>query len=217
MKKTAFIFIFQIISSILFAETGPTQTATAKTKAGLILDAMSKKYAAIPSFSANFTYSTEGLKESYKGDVTVKAKKFRLKLAGQEIFNNGQTVSTFIKETNEVNISNFDPTEEGINPAKIYTIYKKGYKYTFIEEQKAGKSVYEVVELTPEKATSQIAKLRITVDKKDKSVKSWKITTKDGKKQNFKIDKFIALKGLSDAHFNFDKTKYPGVEVIDLR
>ncbi len=217
MKKTTFIFIFQIISGLLFGNTGPTQTAAAKAKAGVILDAMSKKYAGIPSFNASFTYSTEGLKESYKGDVTVKNKKFRLKLAGQEIFNNGQTVSTFIKETNEVNISNFDPAEEGINPAKIYTIYKKGYKYTFIEEQKAGKSVYEVVELTPEKATSQIAKLRITVDKKDKSVKSWKITTKDGKKQNFKIDKFVAIKVLSDGHFDFDKTKHPGVEVIDLR
>lgn len=138
-------------------------------------------------------------------------------MAGQEIFNNGQTVSTFIKETNEVNISNFDPAEEGINPAKIYTIYKKGYKYTFLEEQKAGTKVYEVVELTPEKSNTQIAKLRITVDKKDKSVKSWRITTKDGKKQNFKIDKFTAINNLTDAYFNFDKNKYPGVEVIDLR
>ncbi len=217
MKNIVFIGLLFCFHTNSFAKTTPNQTASSKAKAGLILDAMSKKYAAIPSFNANFTYSTEGTKESYKGDVTVKNKKFRLKLAGQEIFNNGLTVSTFIKETNEVNVSNFDPAEEGINPAKIYTIYKKGYKYTFIEEQKAGASVYEVVELTPEKATSQIAKLRITVDKKDKTVKSWKITTKDGKKQNFKIDKFTILKGLSDSHFNFEKAKYPGVEVIDLR
>jgi outer membrane lipoprotein carrier protein len=217
MKKNLILCFLVVFAGNLLANTTPTQASDAKAKAALILDAMSKKYAAIPSFNANFTYSTEGLKEAYKGDVTVKNRKFRLKLAGQEIFNNGATVSTFIKETNEVNVSNFDPAEEGINPAKIYTIYKKGYKYAFIEEQKAGKSVYEVVELTPEKANSQVVKLRITVDKKDKTVKSWKITTKDGKKQNFKIDKFTEIKGLSDAHFNFDKTKYPGVEVIDLR
>jgi outer membrane lipoprotein carrier protein len=217
MKKNLILCFLVVFAGNLLANTTPTQASDAKAKAALILDAMSKKYAAIPSFNANFTYSTEGLKEAYKGDVTVKNRKFRLKLAGQEIFNNGATVSTFIKETNEVNVSNFDPAEEGINPAKIYTIYKKGYKYAFIEEQKAGKNVYEVVELTPEKANSQVVKLRITVDKKDKTVKSWKITTKDGKKQNFKIDKFTEIKGLSDAHFNFDKTKYPGVEVIDLR
>ncbi|MES2797173.1 MAG: outer membrane lipoprotein carrier protein LolA [Bacteroidota bacterium] len=213
MRKSIIVYVILAFSGYLFANNAPSQSS----KAGTILDAMSKKYAAIPSFNASFTYSTDGLKDSYKGEVTVKNKKFRLKLAGQEIFNNGQTVSTFIKETNEVNVSNFDPAEEGINPAKIYTIYKKGYKYAFIEEQKAGTKVYEVVELTPEKVNSQIAKLRITVDKKDKSVKSWRITTKDGKKQSFKIDKFVALKGLSDTHFNFDKAKYPGVEVIDLR
>ncbi len=218
MKKIILLSICSVLNfAFAYSTEIPTQNTASKAKAGLILDAMSKKYAAIPSFNATFTYSTEGLKDSYKGDVTVKGKKFRLKLAGQEIFNNGVTVSTFIKESNEVNVSNFDPAEEGINPAKIYTIYKKGYKYTFIEEQKAGTKVYEVVELTPEKATSQVAKVRITVDKKDKSVKSWKITTKDGKKQNFKIDKYVVLKGISDGYFTFDKTKYPGVEVVDLR
>ena len=218
MKKILVLSLFSVLKfCFAFGSEIPTQTGLLKSKAGIILDAMSKKYAAVPSFNASFTYSTEGLKESYKGDVTVKSRKFRLKLAGQEIFNNGAIVSTFIKESNEVNVSNFDPSEEGINPAKIYTIYKKGYKYTFIEEQKAGTSIYEVVELTPEKTTSQIAKLRITVDKKDKSVKSWKITTKDGKKQNFKIDKFVVLKGISDGFFTFDKSKYPGVEVVDLR
>lgn len=217
--KTPFLIIALLIGiyANINASKGPVQTPNASAKAGLILDAMSKKYAAVTSFNASFTYNTEGLKEAFKGDVTVKGKKFRLKLAGQEIFNNGQIVSTYIKESNEVNVSNFDPTEEGINPAKIYTIYKKGYKYTFIEEQKAGKNVYEVIELSPEKNASQVTKIRITVDKKDKSVKSWKITTKDGKKQIFKVDKFVALTGISDAHFTFDKSKYPGVEVVDLR
>ncbi len=218
MQKIFFIPLLLLsISYNSISEDLPTQNINAKAKAGLILDAMSKKYSAIPSFNASFTYNTEGLIEAYKGDATVKGKKFRLKLAGQEIYNNGTTVSTFIKESNEVNISNFDPAEEGINPAKIYTIYKKGYVYTFIEEQKQGKNVYEVVELSPEKQTSQVAKIRITFYKKYKSVKSWKITTKDGKKQIFKVDKFVAVNGISDAYFTFDKSKYPGVEVIDLR
>jgi outer membrane lipoprotein carrier protein len=213
----AIILLFSIGHFFSVASELPLQTPASKTKAGLILDAMSKKYAKIPNFSAAFTYNTEGLKETYKGDVTVKGKKFKLKLAGQELYNNGAIVSTYIKESNEVNISNFDPTEEGINPAKIYTIYKKGYKYAFIEEQKSGSNIYEVVELTPEKTTSQVAKVRITVDKKDKSVKSWKITTKDGKKQVFKVDKFTPITTIADSFFTFDKSKFPGVEVVDLR
>lgn len=188
-------------------------------KAGAILDAMSKKYKAMTSFQAVFTYTAESgnVKESLKGDVTVKGPKFRLKLAGQEVFNNGQTISTYIKETNEVNISNYDPADNDLNPSRIYTIYKKGYKYLFVEEMKEGTKVYEVVELTPENKASQVKSVRISVDKKDKSVKSWRITNKDGKRTTYKMDKFTPNAKISDAYFVFDKGKYPGVEVIDLR
>ncbi len=206
-----------LVIAVLTAFAGYTFAQTSKAKATAILDAMSKKYATIPSFNANFTYNTEGTKENYKGDVTVKGRKFKLKLAGQEIFNNEKIVSTYVRESNEVNITNFDPAEEGINPAKIYTLYKKGYKYNFIEEVKAGAETHEVVELIPEKAGGQVAKIRITVNKIDKAVRSWKVFNRDGKKQNFKIEKFAVIKGISDTFFTFEKAKYPGVEVVDLR
>lgn len=214
MKK-----IFFLIVTLIGANFSVTHAQDARASA--ILDAMSKKYKAMPSFQAAFTYTTEGagVKESMKGDVTVKGTKYRLKLAGQEVFNNGQTVSTYIKETNEVNITNYDPNDGGgnIDPTKIYTIYKKGYKYLFIEEQKEGAKVYEVVELTPENKAAQVKNVRITVDKKDRSVKAWKITDKSGKKTTFKVDKFTPNSNIPDSFFTFDKSKYPGVEVIDLR
>ena len=212
MKKTIAVAIL----SLSFSLSSFAQDAKAKN----ILDAMSKSFKAMNAFQANFTYSTEGVgvKETAKGDVTVKGTKFRLKMVGQEIYNNGQTVSTFIKENNEVTINNYEPSDNDINPAKIYSIYKKGYKYVFVEEQKQGTTVYEVIELTPENKTSQVKNVRISVDKKDKSVKAWKITNKDGKKTIFKVDKFMANPaGITDAYFTFDKTKNPGVEVVDLR
>lgn len=188
-------------------------------KAGAILDAMSKRYKAMSSFQAAFTYTAESgsVKETLKGDVTVKGTKFRLKLAGQEVFNNGQTVSTYIKETNEVNISSYDPADNDLNPSRIYSIYKKGYKYLFLEEQKEGTKVYEVVELTPENKASQVKNVRISVDKKDKSVKSWRITDKSGKKTTYRVERFVPNVKINDTYFVFDKSKYPGVEVIDLR
>jgi outer membrane lipoprotein carrier protein len=188
-------------------------------KAGAVLDAMSKKYKALGSFQATFTYMIEGKpKETMKGDVTVKGTKFRLKLAGQEIYNNGQTVTTFVKETNEANISTYEPGDNDINPAKIYSIYKKGYKYKYIAQQKQGASTVEIIELTPENKAAQVKNLNITIDAKDKSVKSWKITDKSGKKTTFKIDTFKPNPaGVDDKYFAFDKAKYPGVEIVDLR
>ncbi|WP_234735965.1 LolA family protein [Tellurirhabdus bombi] len=184
-------------------------------KAGDLLDAMGKKFQALDAYNAAFTYAAAG--DSYKGDVTVKGTKFRLKLAGQEVFNDGKTVSTYVKETNEVNVQDFEGTTGDINPAKIYTIYKNGYNYKYVGEQKQAGQAVEVVELTPEKKNTQVAKVQIAVNKKDKSVKSWKITDKAGKVTSYTITQFTPNPKLADNYFNFDKSKYPGVEVVDLR
>ncbi|MEY4986947.1 MAG: hypothetical protein RL567_726, partial [Bacteroidota bacterium] len=71
-------------------------------KAIRFIDGMQKKYKSMGSFSANFSYQTDG-GNPMNGSITVKGTKFRLKTAGQEIFNNGKEVATYIKEINEVN------------------------------------------------------------------------------------------------------------------
>ncbi|WP_028663811.1 LolA family protein [Runella zeae] len=200
------------ISHLLYAQTDK--------RAAAILDAMSNKYKSMTTFRVAFTYTSEGTgpKETLKGDATVKGTKFRLKMAGQEIFNDGKTMTTYIKESNEATVNNYDPKEVGdIDPTKVYTIYKKGYKYVFIEEVTESGRVYEVVEISPEKKESKVAKVQIKVDKKDKSVKSWKITQRNGQRVVFKVDKFTPNVSVEDKFFAFDASQYKGVEVIDLR
>lgn len=186
-------------------------------RAGDILDAMSKKYKTYKTFQASFSFTADGA-SPFKGDVTVKDQKFRLKLGGQEVFNDGKTMSTYIKESNEVNVQDYDASANtDFNPSRIYSIYKKGFNYRFIGEQKqAGKPV-EVVELTPEKKNTQVTKIQISVDKADSSVRNWQITDKAGKKTTYTISKFTPNVNVADSYFIFDKAKYPGVEVVDLR
>lgn len=78
----------------------------AQNKAQSYIDNMQKKFKSFGAFSANFSYSSDG-GSTMNGSITVKGNKFRLKTAGQEIFNNGKEVATYIKEINEVNISSF--------------------------------------------------------------------------------------------------------------
>ena len=189
-------------------------------RAGDILDAMSAKYKSYASYQTVFTYTagSGAAKDSYKGDLIVKGAKFRLKLAGQEVFNDGKTLSTYVKESNEVNVQDYDDSATGeFNPSTIYTIYKKGFGYKFLKEVKQGGRTLEVIELLPEKKKAQIARLQISVDKNDKSVRNWQITDKDGKLTTYVIDKFTPNTGMADSYFVFDKSKYPGVEVVDLR
>lgn len=185
-----------------------------------ILDAMSKRYKSLKSYQAAFTYTSAGggSKESYKGDLTVKNEKFHLILGGQEVFTDGKTMSTYIKETNEVNVQDYDASGGGeLNPTQIYTIYKRGFDYRFLKEQKEGGRTLEVIELTPNRPKSPIATLQISVDKADKSVRNWLIINKDGKRTTYTITKFTPNVNVPDSYFVFDKGKYPGIEVVDLR
>ncbi|HEV7348475.1 outer membrane lipoprotein carrier protein LolA [Telluribacter sp.] len=216
MKRTMVVVVL-VVAGLLTAVTNPTLAQNDK-KAAAILDAMSNKYKNMKSFKAAFTYSPEGGK-AMKGDATVKGTKFRLTMAGQEIFNDGTTMATYIKETNEVNIQDFDPNEAGgLDPTKIYTAYKTGFKYNFLKEVKEGGQTYELVELTPTaNKNSQVSKVEIQVNKADKSIKSWKIFQKNGQRVTYKVDNFQPNVNVADSFFAFNAKQYPGVEVVDLR
>ncbi|MBT9392542.1 outer membrane lipoprotein carrier protein LolA [Hymenobacter sp. NST-14] len=190
-------------------------------KAGKILDQMSSKYQAMKAFKATFTQTLENdaakVKENLTGDITVSGQKFRLKMSGQEVINNGQTMWTYMKSENEVNISDYEPDEQEISPSQIYTLYKKGYKYTYVQEAKEGGETVDVIDLSPEDRNNPVYKVRLKVSRADKSVKSWQMFKKNGNRYTYRISKFVPNFPVDATTFNFDKNKYKGVKVIDLR
>ena len=200
------------ISLLILCVLGVHISFSQANKALSLIDGMQKKYKNMGPFSANFSYQTDG-SAAMTGSITVRGTKFRLKTAGQEIFNNGKEVATYIKEINEVNLAAFDPTEGDLNPAKIYSFDKKAYKTSVLSEA-GGVST---VEMVPLGKTAQIQKISLKIGSKDFSIKDWTIVNKAGKKQNFKVTQLIPKAGLDDKYFTFDKKQFPGVEVNDLR
>ena len=74
MKKFIFLIFSLLVTQVTLAQYDAQALAT--------LDAMSKKYKAYTSFEANITTTmtneTEGVKEEYKGKITVKGDKYKL-------------------------------------------------------------------------------------------------------------------------------------------
>ncbi len=213
MKKSILFLVLVVLAKASIAQYDP--------KALEILEAMSKKYKAISTFEANLTSAltneTEGIKEEFKGKITVKGDKFKLTLEDQEIINNGTTVWTYLPSAKEVNIDNFDPKSDDINPAKIFDIYKKGFKYLYLGDKTEAGQVLEEIDLVPEKKNAQYFKIKMMISKKDKSIQSWTMFDKSGNRYKYLITKFTPNVKLEDTFFSFDAKKYPGVEVIDLR
>ena len=75
----------------------------------------------------------------------------------------------------------------------------------------------DVIELSPEDRNNPIFKVRMKVSKADKSVKSWQMFKKNGNQYTFYIKKFQPNPSTNAGTFAFDKAKYKGVKVVDLR
>lgn len=198
-----------------------TASAQYDPKALEILEAMSKKYKSIPAYETNFSYTltndVEKVNEEFKGKLTVKGDKYRMVLPEQEVINNGATIWTYLPDAKEVNIDNYDQNSDDINPFKIYEIYKKNFKYLYLQEKTEGGVLCEEIDLVPEKKDAQYFKIKMFISKKEKTVQGFTMFDKGGNRYKYSITKFVPNSKVEDTFFSFDPKKYPGVEIIDLR
>ncbi len=216
MKRIILLFLMSGLVWNVFAQ----QDEYAKK----ILDAMSQKYKSIPSYKANFVYKlenkVENINEMFKGEIIVKGDKYHLLLSDQEIYNNGKTIWTYLKDANEVNIDNYVPESGDMSPSNIYNAYKNGYKYQFVEEKKEGSKGFNVIELQPEDPEDRnkmFFKVILNIDKSTNLIDNWKMYDRTGNVYTYTISGFNPDYKVTEENFEFDQSKYPGVEVVDLR
>src|SRR3990170_3259094 len=213
MKNLIFSFLTLVLAITASAQYDP--------KALEILDAMGKKYKSIPAYETNFSYTltndVEKVNEEFKGKLTVKGDKFRMVLPEQEVINNGATIWTYLPDAKEVNIDNYDQSSDDINPFKIYEIYKKNFKYLYLQEKTEGGVLCEEIDLVPEKKDAQYFKIKMFINKKEKTIQGFTMFDKGGNRYKYAVTKFTPNSNVADDYFTFDPKKYPGVEVIDLR
>lgn len=214
MKKIGLLMILVFV----LANTGWAQR---DPKALEILDAMSEKYQNINAFKAKLVYKlenpTERLNETFRGEITVMGDMYRLKIGEQEIINNGTTIWTYLEEVNEVNVDNYYPEDDPMAPGKIYTIYREGYKYTFVEEDKQKGQLVEIIDLEPDNKDEPFFKIRLTIAKEDKTLLDYTVFDKNGNRYLWTVSDFDPSLKLTASHFEFDPSQYKDVEIIDLR
>ncbi len=202
MKK---LFIILLVCGIVYPAPGQ--------KATDILEAVNRKYSSFSSYSATFNVSGA---EKYSGSLLSKGKKYKLTFGGQEVYNNGKDVYTYMPDVNEVNITAYrEGDESDISPNNIFNLYKKGYAASYKGEVTRGGKKYDAITLTP-KTRSSVLRIELIVGKTDRLMEAWTIHDKSGE-TTFTMTGFKPNVTVADAAFTFDKSKYPKVEVVDLR
>jgi outer membrane lipoprotein-sorting protein len=214
--KAVFFSVFILFAGPLFAQ----QDAKAKE----ILDKLSqtnKNYKTIQiDFSFTLENKTGSITETNEGSVALKGKSYRLHMPamGMEVFSDGVATWSYLTESNEVNISESDAdSEAALNPANLFTIYEKGFNYTYIGEESVGSKTAQVIDLVPTDKARNFVKVRLYVDKAKYQILKAKTFNKDGNAYTLSLKNMKTDQSLVDDYFKFDPAKYPKVEVNDMR
>ncbi|MFM7711032.1 MAG: LolA family protein [Ferruginibacter sp.] len=214
-SRATLLFFFFLVVGI-----APVLAQKNDAQAKKILDEVSTQFKSMKTVQANFTLKIENAAGkslgSKTGMVYMKGTKYRVSITGQDIYSDGSNTWTFDKASNEVTINKLDPSANTITPQKLFTnFYDKDFLYKYNGEVKEdGKNVQEV-ELTPTDKSKPFFKVLVHIS--NKTIVSTKIFETAGNRITYKVSKFGAGSGVTDATFVFDAKKYPGVEIVDLR
>lgn len=221
MKKISLLVSSVLLSLALVAQVGSNPTKS-DPEAKKILDAVSAKFKGFASPQATFTYKVENAQgkalSTKRGSVTMKGSKFRVAMDGMEIYSDGKTVWNYDKSSNEVTVNNVNAAGNAMTPQKMFTnFYDKDFYYKMNGAKKeAGKTLAEI-ELTPADKTRPYHKVYVLVDRATNTIYSARFLEKSGGRYSYTVNSLKPAATASDAEFVFNKSRYPGVEVVDLR
>lgn len=191
-------------------------------KAKEVLEAVSNKITSLKSLKANFalhlTSANGKINDTKKGSFAMKGQKYRVALDGQEIICDNKSVWTWMKDLNEVQVNSYNPNEQTLSPAKLFTnFYDKEYNYKYAGQRKFNGKDCDVIEMTPVSGSQQFSKIELAVDKATSIIAGGNVWEKNGNQYRYEISGFSPNANLSDSYFSFNEKEHPNVEVIDLR
>ncbi|MCH5599146.1 LolA family protein [Niabella ginsengisoli] len=215
MKKLYVTGAILLMSVISFA-----QQKDPKAKA--ILDQVSAKFKTYKTVSANFAYqianSAGKALSSKSGTVQMKGNKYAINLGSNKIISDGVTIWNYDPASKEVTVSSASASEGTITPQKLFTdFYNKDFMYVMDKDGKVGGKEVNKIIMQPIDKNKPFARVYVAVDKATKNIISTTVVEKSGNRYVYNVSNFKPNVAISDANFTFDKAKYPGVEVVDLR
>lgn len=215
MKKLIFTGVMFLFTIISFA-----QQRDPKAKA--ILDQVSAKFKTYKTVTANFGYqilnSAGKVMANKSGVVKMKGEKYAINLGGNKIISDGTTIWNYDPAAKEVNVNSVSSKESTITPQKLFTdFYNQDFMYILGKDDKVGGKVVNKILLQPIDKNKPFSRVYLAVDKVTKNIVSTMVVEKTGNRYVYSVSNFKPNATIADGEFIFEKEKYPGVEVVDLR
>lgn len=211
--------IIILIANLLFLN--PLISKAQNERGEEILDQVVEKTASYKTVKIIFSYSMDNeeqnIHENYKGEIISKGDKYHLKVAGQEIINNGKKVWTYIPEAKEVQLNNTSEENTRYNPTQLIENYREKFNAEFLKNITEKNRELAVIKLVPKDANESFEKAHLIVDKTRDEIYKLLIFGEMGNKFTYKIEELLPNISVSENAFRFNKEKHPEVDVIDMR
>ncbi len=193
-----------------------TLAVHAQKDPGAILDKVSSTLQSYDAIQADFFFSLENKEadifDSYEGSLVMQGEKYRLSLMGMLAISDSTRMWVYMKEFNEANI--MDPSDSDFfNPKSIFNIYKDDFNLKYLGKENG----LDKIELVPKEENDNYKLLILQTDPVKNQIKEVFYEGLDGNNYIIKIKNMLTEIQLDDRFFIFDKTKYPGVEIYDMR
>ncbi len=212
MKTKNIIVIFMLISGIVVGQNDKD--------AEKLLEDVINKTNSYDNFKADLSYTMlnpeMGIDEKKTGVIYVMGDSYRIEMEGQDIISDGTTIWTYLKDSEEVMVSNVNDNEESVSPTKILTKYNEGYKAKFNNDKKYKNSNIKEIELKPNDKNN-FEKMSVLVNASKLSLENFSVYDINGNVFTYHIVDLQPNLDLPADTFKFDYSKHPDVEVVDMR
>ena len=218
MKRILSVVFLMMAVAFTTKAQAPKGMGYSDPEAKKILDAVSAKFKTFKSVQSNFSLKIENASNKVlgtkNGTVYMKGTKYRIKVAGQDIFSDGSNVWTVDPAAKEITLTKLDPSNNTITPQKLFTnFYDKDFLYKLNSDAKG----VQEIELTPIDKSKLFHKVIVFINKATKSITSTKIFEKAGNRYTYTVSGMNTNATIADAMFTFNQKNYPGMELVDLR
>lgn len=205
--------------SLIVALLALSAAATAKEDPKTILDTAVDRLENAGGIRGQFTITQfDGTKEAgtTHGHISMQGERYTLTTPEHVTWYDGQTQWTWLKSSNEVNVTKPTQTElRKSSPAALMVAYRNGYKLSVKKSKLRGKNVWEVT-MTAISSKSRPERVVIDIAQDDYTPMCLRARN-DGNWTRFAIHEYATKQTFNDDDFRFKKDNYPTAEVIDLR
>lgn len=188
-----------------------------------VLSALTKEVDSYSSLYVEYNMLTENkqLNTSKRdaGKLTASKNRFKLTTGNLEVYCDGETQWSYIKDANEVTISLADPDGDDIfsNPVKFITGQRKDFKYKYKGEVEVDGKVLTEIDYYPKDLQAPYSIIRMHLDQKKMQPHSIKYFGKDGVLFTLNLVQYKPNIPVTTTEFTFNPSGIPEIEIVDLR